>query len=234
MKTKHQLLQIWLLLIGLLAGLNQANAQTSFNLSANNTVLPAAPGTGGGDSPYAVTAFMNVDGRVDLVTANGHYGTLTVLTNDGSGNFSSNATYAVGIYPDSVAAADVNGDGYVDLICANQGSFLLSVTNAGTLTVLTNDGSGGFGLNANYTINPSPFSVVAADINGDGKPDLICSYYNGSGFTNIITVLTNDGSGGFVLETNIPTPMFAFYIQSVTTADVNGDGKLDLIAASIQ
>ena len=76
----------------MIAGLNQADAQTSFNLSAN---YPVAPGTSG-DTPYAVTAFMNVDGRVDLVVANADYNTLTVLTNDGIGNFGSNATYAVG------------------------------------------------------------------------------------------------------------------------------------------
>jgi hypothetical protein len=184
--TKQQLLQIWLLLIGLLAGLSQAQAQTSFNLSANYPV----PARGGGDSPYAVTAFMNVDGRVDLVVANADYNTLTVLTNDGSGNFSSNAAYAVGSYPDSVAAADVNGDGYVDLICANQWD--------GTLTVLTNNGSGGFGSNATYTVGYNPFSVVAADLNGDGKVDIACANRN----SNSVSVFFNNSI--FPLATATP------------------------------
>jgi hypothetical protein len=73
---------------------------------------------------------------------------------------------------------------------------------------------------------------VAADLNGDGKVDLICSCYNGGAFSTI-PVLTNNGSGGFVLETNISMALGS-YVQSVTTADVNGDGKVDLIAANFQ
>jgi hypothetical protein len=217
--------------VGLLAGLHQAAAQTSFVLSTNYLVAPVAtnsvPGT-----PYSVTAFMNVDGGVDLATANADFNTLTVLTNDGSGNFVSNATYAVGSYPNSVAAADVNGDGYVDLICANQ--------MGNTLTVLTNDGRGGFALNATYTVGNTnvtqqyAFSVVATDVNGDGYEDLVCSLCNS--VTNSLIVLTNNGSGGFILFSS-PGVGFAggnYGVQSVTAADVNGDGKVDLIAANYQ
>jgi hypothetical protein len=41
------------------------------------------------------------------------------------------------------------------------------------VTVLTNNGSGGFGFNATLTVGGNPQSVVAADVNGDGKFDLI-------------------------------------------------------------
>ena len=67
----------------------------------------------------------------------------------------------------SVTAADVNGDGKVDLICANEGD--------STLSVLTNNGSGGFVLAAIYPVDSGPSCVVAADVNGDGKVDLILS-----------------------------------------------------------
>src|SRR5476651_2048358 len=96
-------LRIYLLLtIGLLAGLQQTFSQTSFTFSTNYSVGTFIPGK---SSPYSITAFMNVDGKVDLVTANYDFNTLTVLTNDGSGNFASNNTYAVGSEPNSVAAA---------------------------------------------------------------------------------------------------------------------------------
>jgi hypothetical protein len=208
-----------LLIIGSLAGLHPADAQTSFILSTNYAVTPggtnAFNNTNNTSTPYSVTPFMNVDGRVDLVTANYNFNTLTVLTNDGTGNFTSNTTYTVGSEPDSVAAADVNGDGFADLICANQGD--------GTLMVLTNDGSGGFASNATYSAGIGPFSVVTADINNDGYEDLICA--NSSG----IDVLTNNGSGGFTLSSSINGGVSDY--QSVATADVNKDGNLDLILA---
>src|SRR5258705_12909785 len=76
-----------------------------------------------------------------------------------------NYTYHLGSFPQCVAAGDVNGDGYRDLIAAN--------TLDGTLTVLTNAGNGLFGTNATVPAGPSLFCVAAADVNGDGKVDLI-------------------------------------------------------------
>jgi hypothetical protein len=81
--------------------------------------------------------------------------------------FGSNATYAVGDDPAWVTAADVNGDGKVDLICANW--------NDNTLSVLTNNGSGGFVLAVTCAVGENPRSVTAADVNGDGMVDLICA-----------------------------------------------------------
>src|SRR6266568_5027479 len=80
-------------------------------------------------------------------------------------SFTLSSTPGVGINPNSVVAADVNGDGKVDLISANQTDF--------TLSVLTNDGSGGFVLAATLGIGLYPVAVTAADLNGDGKVDLI-------------------------------------------------------------
>src|SRR6267142_5861680 len=76
-----------------------------------------------------------------------------------------NYTYHLGSFPQCVAAGDVNGDGYTDLIAAN--------TLDGTLTVLTNAGTGLFGTNATVSAGASLFCVAAADVNGDGKLDLI-------------------------------------------------------------
>ena len=70
----------------------------------------------------------------------------------------------------TVAGSDVNGDGKLDLISAN--------CNTNTLSVLTNNGSGGFVLATSPVVGNSPL-VVAADVNGDGKLDLISANYNG-------------------------------------------------------
>ena len=90
-----------------------------------------------GTAPFGiVVADVNGSGKPDLIGANSGDNTLTVLTNNGSGVFSSNATYIVGNTPISVAAADVNSDGKLDLISANSGD--------NTLTILTNNGDGTF------------------------------------------------------------------------------------------
>lgn len=180
---------------------------------AFNTTLPV------GNGPQSlVAADVNGDGELDLICANWTSpGTLTVLTNDGRGVFRFNATLTVGNYPTSLIAADVNGDGNVNLITANFG--------ANTLTVLTNNGEGGFGLNATLAVGVQPQMVVAADVNGDGKVDLIC-INNG---TNTLTVLTNNGSGVFGLNGTFTVGGRPFSLAAI---DLNGDGQLDLITAN--
>ena len=131
-------------------------------------------------------------------------------------SFNVGSTPAVGDTPQSVVAADVNGDGRPDLIAA--------AYFGGLLTVLTNNG-GGFGLSAAYVLGANPTAVATADLNHDGKPDLISA----NGLTNTLTVLTNNGSGGFAIA-------FSLHVGSspngVLAADVNGDGWADLISAN--
>ena len=189
------------------------NGSGAFGFNATLTV---------GANPYSVCAAdVNGDGKLDLISANSGANTLTVLTNNGSGGFGFNATLPVGVGPVSVIAADVNGDGKMDLICANFGAIGGALGN--TLTVLTNNGYGVFGSNATPTVGNGPECVIAADVNGDGKLDLVCA-----GLNNALTVLTNNGSGVFGLSANLTNGAGS----SVVAADVNGDGHVDLISAN--
>ncbi|MDE3068357.1 MAG: VCBS repeat-containing protein, partial [Verrucomicrobiota bacterium] len=133
------------------------------------------------------------------------------------GNFVLSSSPIVGNQPNSVVTVDVNGDGKVDLICAN------GLDN--TLSVLTNDGSGDFTLASTLNVGGFPYGVAAADVNGDGKMDLICGNPN----ANALTVLTNDGSGGFAIAS---TPAAGIQAEYPIAADVNGDGKVDLVCAN--
>jgi hypothetical protein len=204
-------IQNFFITLALFAGTYSAAAQTSFVLATNYPV----------SSPYDVTAAdVNGDDKMDLIIVNEYddysLSTLTVMTNNGSGGFAVSATLAVGVRPSQVVAADVNGDGKVDLICCNNRS--------STLTIYTNDGSGGFMLSSTPSVGLHPICVVAADVNGDGKVDLISANVDAA----TLTVLTNDGSGGFVISS---TPDIGLHCTWLVAADVNGDGKVDLIGA---
>ena len=194
----------------LFAGANRLAAQLFLPASTNSVGLgPAA----------VVAADVNADGRVDLITANHGTNTLSVLLNAGGGVFVWNSTLAVGTNPVAVAAADLNGDGKIDLVSVNYGD--------SSMTVLTNNGVGGFATAATLAVGSQPQALAVADLNNDAKPDLICANYGSS----TLTVLTNNGQGGFVTAsspgTGSGTGPFA-----VAVADVNGDGKPDLISAN--
>ena len=175
-----------------------------------------------GTAPYFVMATdVNGDGKMDLVCANHYSHSLTVLTNNGHGGFAIAASPNTGNEPLSAVAVDINGDGKVDLISADYGG---GSGGGNTLTVLTNAGNGNFGLYATLSVGSQPFTVAAADVNGDGRPDLI-SANNSSGN---VTVLLNNGDGTFT-RTDYPTVAGCIF---VATTDLNGDGKPDLVTAN--
>jgi len=127
------------------------------------------------------------------------------------------SSLSTGLFPQTVVAADVNGDGRVDLISVNFSS--------GSLSVFTNGGGGGFVLSSSPFLGGNPDGLAAADVNGDGSVDLVAA--NGS--ANTLSVLTNNGNGGFVLAS---TPGTGSLPRSLAVADVNGDGRLDLIVGN--
>jgi hypothetical protein len=204
--------------------LMSANVEGSISWTTNY-FLPSSPVSVGKRSGLAIAAAVKGSVYLGLVTVNGVDNTLTVLTNNTHGGFAVSSTLAVGPRPVSVVAADVNRDGYQDLICANNDYLLVSNTAIYTLSVLMNNRAGGFSLASSPVVGGMPMAVVAADVNGDGWVDLISA----NSYGNTLSVLTNNRSGGFGLASS---PSVGYSPYSMVAADVNGDGKVDLITAN--
>jgi hypothetical protein len=200
----------------------------SANSDASTLTILTNNGSGGfasnatlstGVGPNFVVAITNVDalGHMALISANSGASTLTVLTNNSSGVFGLNATLPVGSQPECVlVVTNFDNHGHLALVTANSG--------ANTLTVLTNNGSAVFTFSATLNVGNLPWSVITADVNGDGKPDLITANLFGSS----LTILTNNGSGTFGFNATVSAGDQTY---SVAAGDINGDGKVDLICS---
>lgn len=184
----------------------------------NQTIYP----TGSNSKPFCLVAIdINSDGKPDIVVSNNYDNNIGVFLNTGNGTFANQTIYPTDSSPKSIAAADVNGDGKPDIIVANY--------NASNIGVLLNTGLGTFTNQTTYSTGAGSYtcSVAIADFNGDSKPDIIVANY----VTNNIGVFLNTGTGTFFAQTTYSTGSGSGPF-SVAAADINSDGRTDIIVAN--
>jgi len=107
---------------------------------------------------------------------------VSVLLGDGAGNFATAVNYPLGTKPISVAAADLNVYGLLDLVSAN--------LTSSDVSELIGTGTGSFRPAVNFAVAAQPVAIVAADFNGDGKSDVAITENNTG-----IGLALNNGSG---------------------------------------
>ncbi len=172
-------------------------------------------------TPYSIAAAPLSSANQDLaVGLKG--GQLAILKGNGDGTFQAPVNYACGATPVSIKIADLDGVNGPDIAVANYAA-------ASSVIVFLNNGTGAFAAGVSYpTGDAYALDLAIGDLNGDGNPDIAVANSGFAGSPGSLSVLLNTGSGAFgaaTLYAGLQGP------TSVAIADIDGDGKNDLISA---
>ncbi|MDO7873367.1 FG-GAP-like repeat-containing protein [Hymenobacter sp. ASUV-10] len=175
-------------------------------------------------TPFAalVLGDVNNDGRLDVVATRADAATVAVLLSTDRYQLSAPVEYALAAPAQALALGDVNGDGYLDIVTANTGT---AASPGSTATVLLNAGREGFGPGTAVAVGARPSGVALADINNDGRLDLLTT----NAADNTLSLLLGQGTGGFR-----PGPTYATGTEplALVVADFNNDALLDVATAN--
>ena len=189
----------------------------------------SATGTTVGSDPwYMVSADFNEDGIPDLATANRNSSTVSILIGDGSAG-KGNGTFtrtppgdlASAGTPYGLAVADVDGDGYLDLVAANS-------SGTTSMSVFWGGGDGGFDSRSDVTLSGTPTFPAVGDFDGDGDMDIAVSAY-----TATVAVILGGGTARtFSAPVYYDVSGQVSGARSIVAGDFNGDDILDLAVAA--
>jgi len=167
----------------------------------------------------------NKDGNLDIAFAIGGSDKplVAVVLSEGKGAFESEVDYATAS-SSSVTTADINGDGNLDLVIGGEDPY-------SGVSVLIGKGNGKFQKYiATPVANYGCGALAVADLNNDGKADVVCGasdYYPGG-----VSVLLGNGDGRFSPAVFYPIDPVGNGPNVVVIADFNGDGKKDIASAN--
>jgi hypothetical protein len=143
-----------------------------------------------------------------------------------SGDFISKASISDTNTPSSFDVGDIDGDGKPDLVVTYYESDSLSIYRN-----ISTDGNVKFAPPVNIVTEGEPTSVKIADMDGDGKPDIILI----DSYNNVLQIYLNQSITGSITTSSFGAPSAVSAngtLGSLTIADINGDGKPDLIVMS--
>jgi hypothetical protein len=192
--------------------------------------LPPTLHSGFGQVVAARAGDLDGDARPDAVAVNGSFPRVTVGQGTGDGAFVSPTNYAWTATPangDSLALADLDDDGWLDVVASTQGA-------ASHVVTLRNLGAGGPGqlaLGVPWPTSPYAYTLAVADLDGDGAPDAVTVHPPASaGLPSSLVALPGDGAGGLAPPIVSVLPPTADPAVTLGLADMDLDGLLDAVA----
>ncbi|MGR3278684.1 FG-GAP-like repeat-containing protein [Acaryochloris marina NIES-2412] len=179
----------------------------------DGTFIPQVQSYAVGNNPQAlVKGDFNGDSLTDLVVSNRFGNSLSVLLAQSQGGYAAAFEVDLDSGPISVASAELNGDGQLDILVAK---------NNGQVSALLGQGDGTFNLDADYSVGQGVQAIETADFNGDGFVDFVTANRN----NGTVTTYFGLGDGRF---TNAQSYTVSRSPQYMSLADLDGDGTLDI------
>ena len=199
---------------------------------ARSTASPIAMKLGQHPHTHGLAvADVNRDNKLDLITCNNADNDISLALGDGRGNFTRvPRSLPVGPSPYPFATGDVNNDGWLDIVAtasATGPSRREQLPLSRALTLLLSDGTGGLAPHQLPLRTGEPWFAAIADLNRDGRPDIVATHHEQSA----LTVLIGDGRGGFTEAYGSPFD-FGGSVFQLIIADVDRDAMMDVIATS--
>ncbi|MBL7961595.1 VCBS repeat-containing protein, partial [bacterium] len=191
------------------------------------TLDPKVDFTMGNGPNIVVIGDVDGDGKADLIVASEFSsGMISIFRNTGTNgtiSFAAKVDSMAGSGPWGVALGDVDGDGKPDLVNANAGNNTISVfRNTGT------SGSISLDTKVDFATGSYPLGVAIGDVDGDGKPDVVVTNYNGSS-VSVFRNTSTAGSISLALKADFATGSVP---AGIALGDLDGDGKADITTAN--